>query len=154
MPMMKPKEVRAFLDRKGWSDSEMERQSGYSRNTLAKYKEEGAPLQFALVCAALDAKLSPWSPHQGHILAHPKVEALSSDPMVWSTEIATEVLSDRQRDILIVEYEFVRDEVMLDDGSDTREAVKFRPEFLALVQEVIDAGLTPAVVVRAHMEPD
>ena len=60
MPMMSPEDVQAFLTRKGWSDAEMERQSGYSRNTLAKYKAEGAPLQFALVCAALTANLPPW----------------------------------------------------------------------------------------------
>jgi lambda repressor-like predicted transcriptional regulator len=147
--MMSPEDVQAFLTRKGWSDAEMERQSGYSRNTLAKYKAEGAPLQFALVCSALDAKLAPWTPHRGNLLVNPLVDALGADPMVQSVEIGTEILPDRQRDVLLVEYEHSMEEVMLDDGSDTREAIQFRPEFLALAHKVIDAGIVPAVIVRS-----
>lgn len=154
MPMMSATDVQAFLSRKGWSDAEMERQSGYSRNTLAKYKAEGAPLQFALVCSALDARLSPWTPHRGGVLVNPLVEGLSADPMVHSVEIGTEILGERQREILIVEYEYGMEEVMLDDGSDTREEARYRPDFLALARRVIDAGVVPAVVVRSAERQD
>ena len=65
MPIMKPADVQAFFDQTGWTESEMSRQTGYTRNTLAKYRAEGAPLQFALVAAALTAGLEPWRPADG-----------------------------------------------------------------------------------------
>lgn len=58
--MMTSEEVTAFLERMGWSDSRMERETGITRKTLSKYRQEGAPLWFGLVCAALDAGLGPW----------------------------------------------------------------------------------------------
>ena len=76
MAMMTADDVQAFLKRMGWSDSEMERRTGVTRKTLAKYREEGAPLWFGLVCAALDAGLDPWRADQS---AAPDVAAYRLD---------------------------------------------------------------------------
>lgn len=61
MPDMSPEDVNAFLDQMGWSDSEAERRTGITRKSIAKYRREGAPLVFALACAALAAELPAWT---------------------------------------------------------------------------------------------
>lgn len=44
----------------GWNDSRVASELALSRNTVAKYKREGAPLSIGLACAALAAGLPAW----------------------------------------------------------------------------------------------
>lgn len=58
---MDAKDFNAWLDHMGFNDSEATKALGLgSRNTLAKYKLEGAPLYIALACGALAYGLPPW----------------------------------------------------------------------------------------------
>jgi len=45
----------------GWNDSQVASALALSRNSVAKYKREGAPLNIGLACAALAAGLAPWT---------------------------------------------------------------------------------------------
>ncbi|WP_432284137.1 hypothetical protein SLT36_20315 [Aminobacter sp. BA135] len=50
----------AWIDHMGWSDSEVARRLNLARNTVAKYKSEGAPSSIGLACAALAFGLPAW----------------------------------------------------------------------------------------------
>ena len=53
----------AWLDWMDLSDRQATAALGLgSRNTLARFKVEGAPLYIALACAALDRNVPPWAP--------------------------------------------------------------------------------------------
>lgn len=57
---MKAKDFSAWIAYMAWNDSEVARQLDISRNSVAKYKDEGAPGYIGLACAALAANLLPW----------------------------------------------------------------------------------------------
>lgn len=58
---MKSKDFRAWIVRMGYNDSEAARKLGLgSRNTITKYKDEGAPEYIGLACAALAYGLPAW----------------------------------------------------------------------------------------------
>lgn len=50
----------AFLDRMGWSQRQASIELELSRNTVAKYSEQGAPRLVGLACAAIAAGLAEW----------------------------------------------------------------------------------------------
>ena len=52
---------RAWLKEMDFTDAAAAKALGIgSRNTIAKYRAEGAPLHIALACAALAEGLEPW----------------------------------------------------------------------------------------------
>ncbi|KNY16933.1 hypothetical protein AKG11_11470 [Shinella sp. SUS2] len=54
-------DLNAWLEHMKFNDAEATRRLGLgSRNTLAKYKVEGAPLHIGLACGALAFGLPPW----------------------------------------------------------------------------------------------
>lgn len=53
-------EVQEFLDRFKLSDRKAAEMFDISRRTVAKYREEGAPLLFAYACAAKAFGLPPY----------------------------------------------------------------------------------------------
>lgn len=58
---MEAKDFSAWIEHMGYSDREVTRQLGLgSRNTVAKYKTEGAPAYIGLACAALAFGLPAW----------------------------------------------------------------------------------------------
>lgn len=57
---MAAEDFGAWIDHMGWSDSEVARQLDLSRNSVAKYRKEGAPANIALACAALAFGLPGW----------------------------------------------------------------------------------------------
>ncbi|WP_028035871.1 hypothetical protein [Chelativorans sp. J32] len=58
---MEAKDFTAWLDHMQFSDAEAARRLGLgSRNTIAKYKVEGAPEYIGLACAALAYGLPAW----------------------------------------------------------------------------------------------
>ena len=58
---MTGEDFQAFLDHMGWSEREAARQLQLSRNSVAKYKREGAKPDIDYACAAIAAGLEPWS---------------------------------------------------------------------------------------------
>ncbi|RYF29915.1 MAG: hypothetical protein EOO23_06335 [Comamonadaceae bacterium] len=50
----------AWLEKEKLNDSAAARALDLSRNTIVKYKAEGAPLHIALACAAISFGLPPW----------------------------------------------------------------------------------------------
>ena len=50
-----------FMAHMGWSERETATRLELSRNSVAKYKREGAKIDIDLACAALAAGLPPWS---------------------------------------------------------------------------------------------
>lgn len=57
---MTAEDFRAWLESMGWSQREVARRLDLSRNTVAKYLEEGAPVAIGYACAALARGLAPW----------------------------------------------------------------------------------------------
>lgn len=57
---MDAKDFSAWIDHMGWNDSEVARNLELSRNTVAKYKTEGAPASIGYACAALAFGLPEW----------------------------------------------------------------------------------------------
>lgn len=57
---MEAKDFNAWIVHMGWSDSEVARRLGLSRNSVAKYRTEGAPEHIGLACAALAFGLPAW----------------------------------------------------------------------------------------------
>lgn len=55
----------AWMARMGWSGREAARQLGVSKDSVVRYRREGAPLLVALACAALAAGLGPWAGREG-----------------------------------------------------------------------------------------
>lgn len=49
-----------WLDAMGWSGLEAARRLGASKNSVLRWRREGAPMTVALACAALAAGLGPW----------------------------------------------------------------------------------------------
>lgn len=50
-----------FLERMAWSDRTATEKLGVgSRHTLAKWKQDGAPLYIGYACAAIVRGLAPW----------------------------------------------------------------------------------------------
>lgn len=43
-----------------WNDSKVARELQLARNTVAKYKRDGAPAFIGYACAAIAADLKPW----------------------------------------------------------------------------------------------
>jgi len=54
-------DFKGWIAAMGWNDSQAASELALSRNSVAKYKREGAPLSIGLACAALAAGLGPWS---------------------------------------------------------------------------------------------
>ncbi|OQC18922.1 MAG: hypothetical protein BWX69_03140 [Planctomycetes bacterium ADurb.Bin069] len=57
---MRAADFEAWITRMGWSGLEAARRLGTSKNSVVRYRREGAPLTVALACAALAAGLGPW----------------------------------------------------------------------------------------------
>lgn len=57
---MSADDFNAWLDHMGISGLEAARRLGVSKNTVPRYKIEGAPLHIGLACAALAFGLPPW----------------------------------------------------------------------------------------------
>ncbi|MBC38906.1 MAG: hypothetical protein CMH91_07570 [Oceanicaulis sp.] len=58
---MTGKDFTAWLDHMGFKDAQAARAlGGMSRNSIKKYKDEGAPYHIGLACAALAYGLPPW----------------------------------------------------------------------------------------------
>lgn len=53
-------DFNAWLDHMGWSMRKASIELGVSKNTIPRYREDGAPLHIALACAALTHGLPPW----------------------------------------------------------------------------------------------
>ena len=58
---MTGEQFTAFLDHMEWNDSEAARRLGKSRNSIAKYKNEGAGDDLDYACAAFASGLPRWS---------------------------------------------------------------------------------------------
>lgn len=62
-PAMSGADFTAWMELMGFTWREAQQRLGIgNRNTVAKYRLEGAPLSIALACSALAAGLGPWSP--------------------------------------------------------------------------------------------
>lgn len=57
---MDAKDFVAWIEHMGWTDSEVSRRLDLARNTVVKYKAEGAPASIGLACAALAFGLPAW----------------------------------------------------------------------------------------------
>lgn len=57
---MTAEDFEAWLQHTGFSGLEAARQLEVSKNTVMKYRREGAPLHIALACSALSHGLPPW----------------------------------------------------------------------------------------------
>lgn len=57
---MEAKDFTAWIAHMGFNDSEVARKLELSRNTVVKYKAEGAPAHIGLACAALAFGLPAW----------------------------------------------------------------------------------------------
>lgn len=57
---MTAEDFNDWLDKTGLSGLEAARQLGVAKNSVVKYRREGAPLHVALACSAIYHKLSPW----------------------------------------------------------------------------------------------
>ncbi len=57
---MEAKDFVAWLEKEGLNTSKASRLLGLARNTIDKYKEEGAPAHIAYACAAISFGLPPW----------------------------------------------------------------------------------------------
>ncbi|MBL4719042.1 MAG: hypothetical protein OSA41_00740 [Erythrobacter sp.] len=58
---MTGEDFEAFITYMGWSEREVARVMQLSRNSVAKYKREGAKADIDFACAALAAGLPKWS---------------------------------------------------------------------------------------------
>lgn len=55
-------DFEAWQDGMGLSGLEAARRLGLAKNSVVRYRAEGAPVTVALACAALAAGLGPWRP--------------------------------------------------------------------------------------------
>ena len=58
---MEAKDFEAWINHMGWSDSKVARELDLSRNTVIKYKQQGAPASIGYACAAIAYGLPPWA---------------------------------------------------------------------------------------------
>lgn len=65
-PVMSGADFTAWMEAEGLSYSGVQQKLGIgNRNTIVKYRSEGAPLTVALACNAISAGLGPWRPSAG-----------------------------------------------------------------------------------------
>lgn len=57
-------QFRAWMEAVGLNKAQAAARLGLSRNSVAKYEVEGAPIAIAYACAAVAAGLTPWGAGQ------------------------------------------------------------------------------------------
>lgn len=86
---MEAKDFNAWIEHMGFNDSEVARRLDISRNSVAKYKAEGAPDYIGYACSAIAAGLPVWASTEVSRSAPQFIEWLKNhgSRAIWRQEI-------------------------------------------------------------------